>query len=138
MPAAGRLTIGQLARAARVPSSTVRYYERIGLLEPDDRSAGNYRLYGQDSLRRLTFIRSAQSIGFTLKDIESLVGSRRDGSLSCKQVQALIEERLADVQERLENLQHIRKVLESSLRKCRTTERRGSCRVIEALQAVGE
>lgn len=54
-------TIGSLARIAAVPTSTVRYYERRGLLKPQSRSAGNYRLYDEQTLRRLRFVRSAQA-----------------------------------------------------------------------------
>ncbi len=69
-------TIGALARAAEIAVTTVRYYERIGLLVPDDRSSGNYRLYSPASLRRLKFIRAAQSIGFTLDDVQALLGAQ--------------------------------------------------------------
>ncbi len=60
-----QFTISQLAKAADVPTTTVRYYERIGLVQPDDRSQGNYRLYRNDSLRKVKFIRAAQAIGFS-------------------------------------------------------------------------
>ena len=73
------LTIGELARTMQIAASTIRYYERIGLLVPDERSGGNYRLYSEASLRRLRFIRSAQSIGFTLDDVQSLLGTRERG-----------------------------------------------------------
>ena len=90
------LTIGQLARTMQIAASTIRYYERIGLLLPDDRSGGNYRLYSEASLRRLRFIRSAQSIGFTLDDIQSLLGAQNGTEPSCREVQTLIEQRLTD------------------------------------------
>lgn len=61
-----RLTISELAKAAGIPTTTLRYYERIRLVEPEDRSCGNYRLYGDQSLKKLKFIRAAQAIGFTL------------------------------------------------------------------------
>lgn len=70
-------TIGQLARAVGVPTSTVRYYERIGLLQPDGRTAGNYRLYGKEALECLRFIRAAQATGFTLEDITHLTPAPR-------------------------------------------------------------
>ncbi|HEX9867840.1 MAG TPA: MerR family transcriptional regulator [Candidatus Tectomicrobia bacterium] len=69
-------SIGQLARAAGVPTSTVRYYERIGLLHSDARTAGNYRRYGQETLEYLRFIRAAQRTGFTLEDITALLQLR--------------------------------------------------------------
>ncbi len=66
-------TIGELAKSAKVPTSTVRYYEREGILKPSGRSASNYRLYSQEDLYRLRFIRSAQATGFTLADVTVLL-----------------------------------------------------------------
>ena len=63
-------TISQLSKAAEIPTTTVRYYERIGLVEPEDRSQGNYRLYSNESLKKLKFIRAAQAVGFTLEDVK--------------------------------------------------------------------
>lgn len=131
----GRYTISQLAHAAGVPATTVRYYERIGLVEPDDRSAGNYRLYGDESLRKLQFIRAAQGTGFTLEDVKTLLGIRDRGAASCRDVQALVEERLADIEARLRDLRHVRKVLKASLDTCRQRERDGCCHVMETLQS---
>lgn len=126
-------TISQLARAADVPTSTVRYYERIGLLTPEDRSSGNYRLYGNESLRRLNFIRAAQATGFTLDDVKELLGKPNDRQPPCNEVQALIEERLVDIKKRLEDLRHVQQVLEASLKQCQQTESTGCCHVIQSL-----
>lgn len=127
-------TISQLARAADVPSTTVRYYERIGLVVPEDRSQGNYRLYSEESLRKLNFIRAAQSIGFTLDDVKILLDTPGSSAASCRLVQPLIEQRLAEVAQRLKDLRHVQMVLKSSLEKCRQTERTGCCHVIETLR----
>jgi DNA-binding transcriptional MerR regulator len=133
MAAGKHFTIGQLARATEIPASTVRYYERIGLLLPDDRSEGNYRLYSQDSLRRLRFIRAAQSIGFTLDDVQTLIGAGTGAAPSCRRIQGLIEERLADIEKQLANLRHVQQLLKSSLARCRKTERSRCCHVVETL-----
>lgn len=131
----GRYTISQLAHAADVPTTTLRYYERVGLIEPEDRSAGNYRLYTDESLRKLKFIRAAQAIGFTLDDVKSLLSAQEGEVPSCRDVQELIEERLADIEAKLKDLRHVRKVLKASLEKCRTTVQTGCCHVIETLQS---
>ena len=65
-----QFTISQLAKAADVPTSTLRYYERVGLVIPETRSHSNYRLYGDESLEKLKFIRAAQAVGFTLEDVK--------------------------------------------------------------------
>jgi len=128
-------TIGHLARAAGVPSSTVRYYERIGLLHPAGRTAGNYRLYGQEALTRLRFIRAAQTTGFTLEDITALL-QLQDGMVDvCQDVQALIEERLADLERRMADLQHVQHVLQVTLTQCRETQGNGRCHILDTLRA---
>jgi DNA-binding transcriptional MerR regulator len=133
-----RYTISQLAHAAEVPTTTVRYYERVGLVQPEDRSEGNYRLYSDESLQKLKFIRTAQSIGFTLDDVKALLSAPDSSAASCRQVQSLVEERLAEVAQRLKDLRHVQHVLKSALAKCRETERAGCCHVIETLRETSE
>jgi DNA-binding transcriptional MerR regulator len=128
-------TIGQLARAVGIPISTVRYYERIGLLLPDGRSAGNYRLYGCETLARLGFIRSAQAIGFTLEDITALLHLRAGTTGICENVQGLIDERLADLKKRMADLRRVQRVLKATLRRCRETQWRGRGQIIDRLRA---
>lgn len=130
----GRYTISRLAHAARVPTTTVRYYERAGLVQPEDRSVGNYRLYSDESLQKLNFIRTAQAIGFTLDDVKALLSAPDSSAASCQQVQSLIEERLAEVAQRLKDLRHVQQVLKSALAKCRETERVNGCHVIQTLR----
>jgi DNA-binding transcriptional MerR regulator len=128
-------TIGQLARAVGIPISTVRYYERIGLLLPDERSAGNYRLYGRETRTQLGFIRSAQAIGFTLEDITALLHLRAGTTGICEDVQGLIEERLADLEKRMADLRRVQRVLQATLEKCRGTQWHGRCQIIDRLRA---
>jgi MerR family mercuric resistance operon transcriptional regulator len=127
-------TIGALARAAGVPTTTLRYYERRGLLRAVARSgSGHYRSYGEDELERLRFIRAAQASGFVLEDVGTLL-SLRDGTTEpCKEVQDVIRARLGDVAQRLEDLQRVERVLKVSLKMCRRHEREGHCEVIDTL-----
>ncbi len=127
-------TIGELARQAEVPTSTVRYYERAGLLRPAGRTASNYRFYGEESVERLRFIRTAQAAGFRLQDITSLLELRDGTAAPCQEVQVLIEARLNDVANQLEDLQHVQDVLHASLHICRQAEAKGRCEVIENLK----
>jgi DNA-binding transcriptional MerR regulator len=133
MPTDEKFTIGQLANASEVPSTTIRYYERIGLIEPECRSHSNYRLYSEKSLERLRFIRAAQATGFILEDIRTLMG---DGSSTpcCGDVKLLIEERLQDVNQRLRDLKHVQKVLKTAHQKCAQGNPRRKCKVIESLR----
>lgn len=130
-------TIGELANAVEVPTSTVRYYERRGLLAPDTRSRGNYRLYGEASLDRLRFIRAAQGAGFTLSDAAALLELREESGSPNQRVQTLIDERLRQVAEQIKHLQHVEQALNRWRRRCREAESAGRCEVIEGLAACG-
>jgi len=123
-------TIGELAESAGVPSSTVRYYERAKLLGASRRSRSNYRLYDDTALERLRFIRAAQAIGLTLRDVSRLLRPA-----PCEKVQALIEARLEEVRRRMRELRHVQKVLKASLKLCREHEESGRCAVVEELSA---
>ncbi len=127
------LTIGELAQAAEVPTSTLRYYERIDLVRPSGRTDGNYRYYGEDALEQLRFIRSAQGIGFRLEDVQTLIDLRDGSTTPCREVQELIQERLADAATRMKDLRRIQRVLRSSLEVCRKAERSGRCEVLNSL-----
>ena len=131
-------TIGQLAREACVPTSTVRYYERRGLLRPDSRSKGNYRVYGEAALEKLLFVRSAQSAGFTLGDIDTLLEFRDSDSAPCKEVQGLIAARLDKVVEQTKHLNDVDRMLREWMKVCHDAERSGRCGVLEGLQAPKE
>ena len=127
--------IGQLADVAGVPVSTVRYYERRGLLTPCDRTEANYRLYDENALDRLRFIKAAQEAGFTLGDIESLLEFQDGRQQSCPDVQALIKRRVKEVGKELEHLQHVQSTLSQWLRMCQRTERTGRCGVLAKLES---
>jgi MerR family mercuric resistance operon transcriptional regulator len=113
-------TIGQLAKAADVPSSTIRFYERTGLFKPDSRSDGNYRQYTEHALERLRFIRSAQATGFSLEDVRELLKLTDSDEAPCDDVVTLTKNRLDEVRQRLKELRHVERVLARSLENCCT------------------
>ena len=125
-----RLTIGELAEAASVPASTVRYYERTRLLRRPPRSASNYRLYGEEDVYRVRFIRAAQATGFTLDDVAELLRHS-----PCRKVQGRIEKRLEEVSARMKELRHVQRVLKAALTSCQEHEPTGRCGVIDTLSA---
>lgn len=127
-------TIGRLAIAAGLPTSTLRYYERAGLLKPAARSGKNYRLYGDDALERLRFIRAAQATGFTLDDVALMLGHRHASAASCREVQGLIQDRLLDIRRRMDDLRQVERVLEAALAACRETEAPGHCELVDRLR----
>lgn len=122
-------TISRLAKAAQIPTTTVRYYERIGLLEPDNRSQGNYRLYSIETLHKLKFIRAAQAIGFTLTDVRALLGAGDDHP-NCGQVQTLIQDRVTDIDRRMRDLRHVQRVLKDALATCQKSAPTDTCQVL--------
>jgi len=122
------MTIGELARAGDVPVSTLRYYERVGLLRPSGRSRANYRVYADAELERLRFIRVAQATGFTLADIRELLRAT-----PCRRVQERIEGRLADVRARMAELRRAQRVLRDALERCRGDEATGRCAARDSL-----
>jgi MerR family mercuric resistance operon transcriptional regulator len=130
-----QFSISQLAKAAGAPTTTVRYYERIGLVEPENRSQGNYRMYSQESLGKLKFIRAAQAVGFTLNDVRALLGCGSD-SPCCGDVQQLVENRLTDVSRRLKDARHVQRVLKGALAKCHQSNPRDTCHVLATLNDI--
>ena len=117
-PAHDRLSIGELARGAGVPTSTVRYYERRGLLRPDGRTAANYRAYTTRTAERLKFIRAAQANGFSLKDVREMLALTHSDQPPCEGVAALIAHRLADVRHRLDELRRVEQSLATAMASC--------------------
>ena len=129
------MTIGQLAKTADVPTSTLRYYERTGLLNPTARTDGNYRIYGPEALERLRFIRAAQGVGFTLEDVSELLQFRDDDADPCGEVQGINDERLVELEERIAGLRRLRTVMKAYLKRCQAGQEEGHCEVIDDLSA---
>ena len=127
-------TIGKLARAANVPISTLRFYERTKLLTPTARSDGNYRQYDSAALERLRFIRAAQATGFSIEDIRELLSLTHSDDPPCDDVLHLMTNRLAEVRERLKKLRHVERVLSRSLKECCTGKSIDLCGEIDRLR----
>ncbi len=98
------MLIGQLADALEIPTRTIRFYERKGLLPEPQRAANGYRVYDDTTLARLRFIRTAQTAGLTLAEIASVIHVRDDGTAPCSHVDSLLETKLAEVRSRRRQL----------------------------------
>lgn len=127
------LTIGALASAAGVPASTVRYYEREGLLTPERRTPSNYRMYGPASLEKLRFILAAKAAGFPLADVRRLLELRDTQGPRCSEVQDMIEARLGHLDRQIADLNSAREALKEWFCACRQGEPEGRCNVIAQL-----
>lgn len=125
------LTIGQVAEAATVHIETLRYYERRGLLRRPPRSHANYRLYPEDAVRQVRFIKRAQELGFSLKEIKELM-ALRSGTSPAREVRPRAIAKLKDIDEKIQSLQAMKKALRPLVEACAG---RGSCPIIESLDA---
>jgi DNA-binding transcriptional MerR regulator len=123
--------IGSLAKRAGVGIDTVRYYERAGLLVPNRRLASGYRRYGELELARLRFIRRAQALGFTLREIRELLAlsARRDVARVKRSAQA----KLADVEGKIAALEKVRDGLATLVAACPGHGRAADCPILKAL-----
>ena len=127
------MTIGQLAKSVGIPDSTIRFYERLGLLRPSGRTTANYRYYGPDAGDRLAFIRAAQAAGFELTDIKSMLAFQDGRVAPCAEVLGLINTRLMGVRGQLRKLRHVEHVLVQFQRACERSPWRKTCPVLETL-----
>lgn len=125
------LTISGLAKAADVGVETVRYYQRRGLMPEPPRGYGSIRRYGTEDVDRLCFIRAAQDLGFSLKEVEELLSLERGGG--CRAVERLAEEKLVGVRERIAGLKRIEHTLTALVQRCETTQGRMRCPIIQSL-----
>jgi DNA-binding transcriptional MerR regulator len=131
--------VGSIAKKAGVGVQALHYYERIGLLPKPTRSEANYRLYSSDALRRVRFIKKAQTLGFTLAEIKQILDLKSHGRAPCRKVTELGEKHLQEIDARLSQLCAYRRAVIQSLTSWRekTAHRRDCagefCDLIERL-----
>lgn len=128
------LTIGKVAQRAGVNIQTVRYYERRGLLAPNGYRESGYRLYTEEAVRKLRFIKNAQGLGFSLDEIARLLRLRVGRKLQCGKVKKQAQERLRIVQDKLSGLRAMEKVLNRLIRTCGTRGTTDHCPILESLE----
>ncbi len=127
-----RITRGVLAQQSAVNSETIRYYEKIGLMPLPMRSAGGHRLYDDDQLKRLVFVRRCRELGFSLEEIKNLLGLVDTGEYSCDEVKLRTEAHLKDVQLKVRDLKKMEAMLKELVAECRNGKLT-SCPIVEAL-----
>lgn len=102
------MKIGELATVCSVPTQTIRYYERRGLLPLAERSLNGYRAYDESAIDQIRFIQRAQSAGLTLAEITGVIQIRAGGTAPCQHVDGLLHDKLADVDARIDELRKLR------------------------------
>ena len=131
----GRLTIGALAKRADVGVETIRFYERRGLLRKPSRPTTGFRVYPEEAVRRIQFIRHAQELGFTLEETTALLALRVTAGSSCAAVRSRAAVKLADVEARIQQMERIRGALEKLVASCPGRGAITSCTILEALES---
>lgn len=127
------IQIGELSRRARCNIETIRYYERIGLMPAPPRR-GRYRSYGAEDVGRLSFVRRARELGFTLNEVRALLRLAGVGEVSCAEVRTLAASHLTDVRARIADLRRMERVLADSVRACDAGQDPG-CPLVQSLYA---
>ncbi len=129
------LTIGEVAKEAQVNIETMRYYERRGLVPKPPRSISNYRLYPEDSVRRVHFIKRAQELGFFLKEIKDLLSLRATVGARCAQVQKRASDKFQDIEQKIKTLRAMKKALSKLISQCSGQGPVTNCPILESLDS---
>lgn len=132
------LTIGEIARRAGLGVETIRFYERRGLVRRPPRPATGFRTYPEETVARIKFIRQAQAIGFTLKEIAGLLALRVTPGTDCAAVRGRTAAKLANVDARLVELGRIRGALAKLLAMCPGSGAVARCTILDALDSAAE
>jgi MerR family mercuric resistance operon transcriptional regulator len=128
------MKIGEAASASGCHLETIRYYERIGLLPPPERTASGYRAYSASDVQRVRFITRGRDLGFSLDEIRSLLRLTEDPDLSCEGADQLAQHHLTEIRERIAQLQGMARELERTIKEC-AGGRRAACAILGTLQA---
>lgn len=124
------LTIGRLAKAAGVNVETVRYYQRVGLVAEPVKPLEGFRVYPEDTVDRIRFIKRAQKLGFSLQDIAHLLEL---GDGHCDDVREQAEAKLAKIEAQIKDLQAMRKTLKTLISQCNAGDEGGHCPIVQSL-----
>ena len=109
------LKIGEVSKRSGVGVEALRFYEKSGLLDSPARTFSGYRVYGEEVLERLSFIKQAQALGFSLDEVRRIVEDARKGQSPCEEVREIVRRRLSELDERLRELHRHRKELQQTL-----------------------
>lgn len=127
-----QVTIGTLARRTGVNIETIRYYERHGIMPAPARSAGGHRMYDEDHVKRLGFVRRCRDLGFGLDSVRDMLRMVDDDSVTCEQVKRVAESHLADVRAKLADLKRMERSLSETVARCDGGEA-PDCPILETL-----
>ena len=125
-------SIGELSGRTKVNVETIRYYERIGILAPPPRTQGGHRVYGEDQIKRLHFVRRSRELGFALEGVKQMLRIIDGGDVTCEQVRLIASDHLEDVRAKLADLKRMEKALSKTVNQC-AGGKTPDCPIIETL-----
>lgn len=131
------VTIGKMASLMEISTDALRYYEREGLIQPTGKSPSGYRLYGNDSIRRIRFIKQAQQCGFTLAEIGELLILRASTSACCSDVRQVALEKKLQLEAKIKVMKSMSKALDHLIAECSNDHRPvDGCPILAAMDVV--
>jgi len=133
-----RLTIGKVAKQANVCVETLRYYERRGLVTLPPRNDSNYRLYPQETVRRVQFIKRAQQLGFSLKEIAEILELRATPQTLCADIRTRTVAKIDTMEEKIRALQVMKRALRQLVAECPGQGETTACPILASLDAEGD
>ncbi|MHA1536390.1 MAG: Cu(I)-responsive transcriptional regulator [Alphaproteobacteria bacterium] len=126
------MNIGEVAQLSGVPAKTIRYYEEVGLIPPAQRSEAGYRRFGKRDLSTLRFVQRARSLGFTVKEVSSLLALWQDKARASSEVKALAGRHCARIDAKIVELQSMRRTLDDLMTRCHG-DGRPDCPILDDL-----
>jgi Zn(II)-responsive transcriptional regulator len=129
------LTIGKIAKSAEVGIDTVRFYEKQGLLDPPPRTESNYRIYPEEEIAKLRFIKRVKALGFSLNEIKELLSLRHDPHATKADVKQRTEAKVEDIRQKIRDLTRMLTALESLSATCDGHGPISECPILEALNS---
>ncbi|MFQ5451637.1 MAG: MerR family transcriptional regulator [Nitrospinaceae bacterium] len=128
-------TRGDLAEKCGVNIEALRYYEKRGLIDPPPRSAAGYRLYSMEDAVKIRFIKNAQKLGFTLNEIMELLQLRIHKNESCESVMDKAQNKLEEVESKIQGLKSLKKVLKQMIRQCEESTPTSDCPILSSFES---
>lgn len=129
------MKIGELAKATHTQVETIRYYEREGLLPETARTEGNYRVYGDAHVDRLSFIRRCRGLDMALDEIRVLLRFKDSPHENCAQVNDLLDEHIGHVAARIKEIKSLERQLKALRESCREAQQASQCGILSELSA---
>lgn len=125
------LTIGQVAKIANVSIETIRYYERFGLMQQAPRAESGYRQFDTDIVEQIRFIKRAQALGFTLKEVKKLLSASENSEYDCNDIRQFTLRKIAEIEQKISDLEQIKSVLQEASSKCPTQGPLNNCPILQ-------